>query len=64
MSKHVEGLLVVVAVLGGLKAVELFFGSVVAGILALVMLAWCLGVFWGAGDQIRKSRENPDAGDA
>jgi hypothetical protein len=39
-----------------LECIERLAGFTVALWIASVTLAWCLGVFWGAGDQIRKHR--------
>lgn len=33
------------------------FGHIVSLWVASVLLAYCIGVFWGAGDQMRKQRE-------
>lgn len=47
----------VVGIMAAFWIVQAIFGRVVSIWLALIVMAFCIGVFWGAGDQIRKHRE-------
>lgn len=46
-----------IATIAGLAIVQGLFGPAASLWLGTVMLAYCLGVLWGAGDQIRKQKE-------
>lgn len=46
-----------IAAIAVLTTVEGLFGLAASLWLGTVVLAYCIGVFWGAGDQIRKQEE-------
>jgi hypothetical protein len=52
----------IIATIAVFTIVEGLFGLAASLWLGTVVLAYCIGVFWGAGDQIRKQKERDRQG--
>lgn len=48
---------IIIGTIAALSIVSGLFGHMASLWVATVLLAYCIGVFWGACDQMRKQRE-------